>query len=126
MKEKPLRGVMKNLAVVSVLALALAACGGGDSKDSGSGSSASTSSGKALKVGMAFDVGGRGDGTFNDLAVAGLEKAKSDLGAEIQELSPKVSTRSSGSASATASRWTPSPRSTRTCPSSGSTAGRPS
>jgi basic membrane protein A and related proteins len=89
MKEKTLRGVMKNLAVVSALALALAGCGGGDSKDSGSGSSASASSGKALKVGMAFDVGGRGDGTFNDLAVAGLEKAKSELGAQIQELSPK-------------------------------------
>ena len=38
---------------------------------------------------MAFDMGGRGDGTFNDLAVKGLEKAKTDLGAEIKELSPK-------------------------------------
>ena len=38
---------------------------------------------------MAFDVGGRGDGTFNDLAVKGLEKAKTDMGADIKELSPK-------------------------------------
>jgi len=38
---------------------------------------------------MAFDVGGRGDGTFNDLAVKGLEKDKADMGADIKELSPK-------------------------------------
>jgi basic membrane protein A len=33
-----------------------------------------------LRVGMAFDIGGRGDGSFNDAAAAGLEKAISDLG----------------------------------------------
>lgn len=38
---------------------------------------------------MAFDTGGRGDGTFNDLAAKGLDKAKSDLSADIKELSPK-------------------------------------
>jgi basic membrane protein A len=32
-------------------------------------------------VGLAFDVGGRGDQSFNDSAYAGLEKAVSDLGA---------------------------------------------
>jgi basic membrane lipoprotein Med (substrate-binding protein (PBP1-ABC) superfamily) len=29
---------------------------------------------------MAFDTGGRGDGTFNDLAAAGLDQAKTTLG----------------------------------------------
>jgi basic membrane protein A and related proteins len=33
-----------------------------------------------LKVGLAYDIGGRGDGSFNDAAAAGLEKAISDLG----------------------------------------------
>jgi basic membrane protein A and related proteins len=83
-----LRRLTKFLAAASVAALALTACGGSNSAGSGS-SASSSSSAKALKVGMAFDVGGRGDGTFNDLAVAGLEKAKTELGAQIQELSPK-------------------------------------
>jgi basic membrane protein A and related proteins len=34
----------------------------------------------ALKVGMAYDIGGRGDLSFNDSAAAGLEKAISDIG----------------------------------------------
>ena len=33
-----------------------------------------------LKVGLAYDIGGRGDGSFNDAAAAGLEKAIADLG----------------------------------------------
>ena len=32
-----------------------------------------------LKVGIAYDIGGRGDQSFNDAAAAGLEKAISDL-----------------------------------------------
>ncbi|MEU4801986.1 BMP family ABC transporter substrate-binding protein [Actinosynnema sp. NPDC023587] len=43
--------------------------------------------GSALKVGLAYDIGGRGDASFNDSAAAGLDKAKADLGiAEIKEL----------------------------------------
>jgi basic membrane protein A and related proteins len=82
-----LRRVMKVAAAMSVAALALAACG--SSTETTPGSGGSTSAASTLKVGMAFDVGGRGDGTFNDLAVKGLEQAKADLGAEIKELSPK-------------------------------------
>jgi basic membrane protein A len=36
--------------------------------------------GSALKVGVAFDIGGRGDASFNDSAAAGLDKAISDIG----------------------------------------------
>ena len=39
-----------------------------------------------LNVGLAFDTGGRGDGTFNDSAAAGADKASSELGATIDEL----------------------------------------
>ncbi|WP_409183366.1 BMP family protein [Amycolatopsis sp. VS8301801F10] len=46
--------------------------------------SSSAASGKVdgskLKVGLAFDVGGRGDASFNDAAAAGTDRAKSDLG----------------------------------------------
>lgn len=33
-----------------------------------------------LRVGLAFDVGGRGDASFNDAAAAGVDRAKSELG----------------------------------------------
>jgi basic membrane protein A len=36
--------------------------------------------GSKLKIGLAFDVGGRGDASFNDAAAAGTDKAKSELG----------------------------------------------
>ncbi|WP_285746099.1 BMP family ABC transporter substrate-binding protein [Lentzea sp. NBRC 105346] len=36
--------------------------------------------GSALKVGLAYDIGGRGDASFNDSAAAGLDKAVADLG----------------------------------------------
>jgi basic membrane protein A and related proteins len=80
-------------AVAGVLLMAAAACGG---SSSGGGTTASeepaaggaSSSSAPLKVGLAFDVGGRGDKSFNDAAYAGLEKAKAELGADIKELSP--------------------------------------
>jgi basic membrane protein A len=36
--------------------------------------------GSKLKIGLAFDIGGRGDASFNDAAAAGTDKAKSELG----------------------------------------------
>ncbi len=34
----------------------------------------------AMRVGVAFDIGGRGDASFNDASVAGLDRAKADMG----------------------------------------------
>ena len=66
------------VATALVGAMTLAACGSSDSGsssgDSGSGGSAAPSN---LKVGLAYDIGGRGDQSFNDAAAAGLDKAKS-------------------------------------------------
>ncbi len=39
-------------------------------------------------VGLVYDIGGRGDLSFNDSAAAGLEKAKADLGVDFTEASP--------------------------------------
>src|SRR6476469_96619 len=76
---------MKMVAVTSVAALALAACGSSSDNATGGGSSSSSNTKKALKVGTADDIGGRGDQSFNDAAAAGLDKAKSDLKLETKE-----------------------------------------
>ena len=81
-----MRHTMKVAAIMSVAALTMAACGdSGTDSPSASGSSSSSSKKSDIKVGMAYDVGGRGDQSFNDAAAAGLDKAKSDLGVEIKE-----------------------------------------
>ncbi len=80
-----MRHTMKVAAVVSVAALTLAACGDSGTDGSSSSSSSSSSAVKKLKVGMAYDVGGRGDQSFNDSAAAGLDKAKSELGVDAKE-----------------------------------------
>lgn len=36
--------------------------------------------GSGLKIGLAYDIGGRGDASFNDLAAAGFDRAIKDLG----------------------------------------------
>ncbi len=41
-----------------------------------------------IKVGLVFDVGGRGDKSFNDAAYRGLEKAKQELGIEYEYIEP--------------------------------------
>lgn len=41
-----------------------------------------------MKVGLVFDVGGRGDKSFNDAAYRGLEKAKQELGIEFEYIEP--------------------------------------
>jgi basic membrane protein A len=45
-------------------------------------------SGDKLKIGLVFDVGGRGDKSFNDAAYRGLEKAKNELGIEFEYIEP--------------------------------------
>jgi basic membrane protein A and related proteins len=86
-----LRRVTTFAATILAGALALTACGGSSTSsaspaDDSSGSSSASSSAKSdLKVGLAYDIGGRGDQSFNDSAAAGLDKAKTDLGVETKE-----------------------------------------
>jgi basic membrane protein A len=83
---------MKVAAIVAASTLVLAACGSNDNSGSAtpSGSSSSTTAQKSdVKVGLAYDIGGRGDKSFNDAAAAGLEKAKSEFGVETKELEAK-------------------------------------
>jgi basic membrane protein A len=40
----------------------------------------------SLRIGLAYDIGGRGDASFNDAAAAGVDKAKTDMGVkDVQE-----------------------------------------
>jgi len=61
------------LALVAGLGMVAGACG----SDSGS---------DGVTLGIAFDTGGRGDGTFNDSAARGADKAKTDLSIDLKEL----------------------------------------
>jgi basic membrane protein A and related proteins len=79
-----LRRMTKTAALLSAAALMLSACGGNDT-DSSSGSGDSASAKSDIKVGMAYDVGGRGDQSFNDSAAAGMDQAVKDFGMESQE-----------------------------------------
>ena len=63
-----------------------AAAGGGGSSTPPAGGASSSTASQITKVGMAYDVGGRGDKSFNDLAAAGLDKAKSQLNVQTKEL----------------------------------------
>ncbi|MGW6455540.1 BMP family lipoprotein [Streptomyces sp. NPDC055078] len=70
-------------ACIATAALAVTATACGES------STGSSDSDGKLKIGMAYDVGGRGDNSFNDSAARGLDKAKADLDAETKELTAK-------------------------------------
>jgi basic membrane protein A len=79
---------MRLVTVIVAGAMALAACGNSDSEnvtDAGAGDNT-----KALKVGLAYDIGGRGDRSFNDSAAAGLDKAKADLKVDFKEAAAKA------------------------------------
>ena len=68
--------------------LLLTGCGGGEDEPAATdGTGAATGGGAAgeLKVGLAYDIGGRGDQSFNDSAAAGLDRAASELGLEEPE-----------------------------------------
>ncbi len=72
------------MRAVLVLALPLALVAGCGKSSEQSPAPAATP-GKP-KVGLVFDVGGRGDKSFNDAAYAGLERAKAELGIEFVTL----------------------------------------
>ena len=67
-----MRRLTKIAAVVMVGALALAGCGSSGKSSGGTSASndicKSAKSGDGPKVGVAYDVGGRGDQSFNDSA----------------------------------------------------------
>ncbi len=82
-----MRRVTTLAAAFFAAALVLTSCGGSDDeatttpKDDTSSSAAASE----IKVGLAYDIGGRGDQSFNDAAAAGLDKAADEFGIETNE-----------------------------------------
>lgn len=83
---------LSKIAVVAVVAsVALTGCGNKTDSTSNKKSSTAnadvckTAKGNGPKVGLAYDVGGRGDQSFNDSAYAGLKKAVEELKATCVE-----------------------------------------
>ncbi|MFJ5776836.1 BMP family protein [Streptomyces sp. NPDC093094] len=69
-------------AATASLALALSACGGTSTENSSSESKGD------LGLAIAYDVGGKGDQSFNDAAFAGLEQAKKEFGYDTADIEP--------------------------------------
>jgi basic membrane protein A len=67
-------------------AMILTSCGGDDEPTTSTPDETTSSAAASdVKVGLAYDIGGRGDQSFNDSAAAGLDKAKDEFGIETQE-----------------------------------------
>jgi basic membrane protein A len=85
-----LRRLTKIAAASAVLTLALAGCGGNNGEEeTNTGASediCADASGDGPKIGLAYDVGGRGDQSFNDSAYVGMAKAVEDLDATCREV----------------------------------------
>ncbi len=82
-----MRRMTKTAAVLSAAALMLSACGGngGNGGENGSNGEGEPAAQSDIKVGMAYDVGGRGDQSFNDAAAKGMDRAVQEFGMDSQE-----------------------------------------
>lgn len=79
-----MRQAIKIVIAAATAALTLTACSGGATTPAASSAPASSEAAK-VKVGMAYDVGGRGDQSFNDSAAAGLDQAAKEFGVDTKE-----------------------------------------
>ncbi|GAB1327934.1 BMP family lipoprotein [Streptomyces sp. NPDC093260] len=78
-------------ACIASAALALTATACGSTSSDNASSSSSSDGGKGVKIGLAYDVGGRGDRSFNDSAARGADKAEKEFGGSVKELTAKTS-----------------------------------
>ncbi|MFI8350382.1 BMP family protein [Streptomyces sp. NPDC085596] len=77
-------------ACIATAALALTATACGSTSSENDKDSASSGDGKGIKIGLAFDVGGRGDRSFNDSAARGADKAAKEFDGSVKELTAKT------------------------------------
>jgi basic membrane protein A and related proteins len=99
-----LKGLRLLIALLAVFGLLAAACGdddGGDENSESVGEESDTETGESetsdeectggdsdITVGMVYDIGGRGDQSFNDAAFAGLQEACNEFGVQVEDLEP--------------------------------------
>ncbi|GLU47837.1 BMP family lipoprotein [Nocardiopsis ansamitocini] len=77
------------MAAAGVLALAMTACDSGSGTDEGTAGGDGATAESDIRVGLAYDIGGKGDKSFNDSAYRGLERVKDELGiTDAQDLEP--------------------------------------
>lgn len=74
-------------ATATTAASTTATTAGGTTETTATSTTATTAAAVPVKVGMVYDIGGRGDQSFNDSAAAGLDKAKAELGITASEAS---------------------------------------
>ncbi len=90
------RRISAAIAIVCSIALIAAACGDDDDDTTTATDAPATTTvaptteapADPTSVGLVFDLGGRGDLSFNDAAAAGLDRAKEDFNLDAQEASP--------------------------------------
>jgi basic membrane protein A len=87
MEGDPVRRVTTLAAAICAAALVLTSRGGDgdDAETTPKADKSSEAPASDIKVGLAYDIGGRGDQSFNDAAAAGLDKAKAEFGVETKE-----------------------------------------
>lgn len=93
-----MRKFLRLFAVLAVLSLVATACGDDEGDGGTTGATGATSAtgatgetappGADITVGLVYDIGGRGDLSFNDSAAAGLDQAVQEFGVQVQELEP--------------------------------------
>ncbi len=90
-----MRSLSKFAAIAAVASLTLVGCGGDNDNKTGSSGQITDvckdSSGSGPKVGLAYDVGGVGDQSFNDSATVGMKKAIDELDASCISATPASS-----------------------------------
>lgn len=82
-----MRHTTKLAAVAVTVALIVTGCAKKETPSASGGSDelCADKSGAGPKIGLAYDIGGRGDLSFNDLAAAGVKKALDELDATCEE-----------------------------------------
>src|SRR5438874_394449 len=84
-----MRRVVRLAAVAMGFALVAGACS--KSPNSTTGGTPSAKPGNGEKIGMVYDLAGRGDKSFNDSAYIGLTKASHDFNIQVKDLTPSAS-----------------------------------
>ena len=84
------KGLKSAALALAAFALIASACGSDDAAEEvteeATEEAADPCEGTDLRLGLAFDTGGRGDGTFNDSAARGSDQASTELCYQVQEL----------------------------------------